>query len=113
MFIILILLLIFYLMISNTTVSGGVWTYQQLANSKPEKLHIHSNKWYTFLFGPDPNKDLWVTEASIDSRYSTPYNSSVYATGIMEPGELLFEANGCIGADTLVMQSKYKRVITF
>ena len=98
---------------TNTAVGGIVMTYDELAKSKPEKLYIHSDAWYTFLFGSKTNKELWVTDDSIRSRYSTPYEASVYATELMEPGDLLFEANGCIGADTLVMQSKYKNVITF
>jgi len=51
------------------------------------------------FFEPNCNKNLMTAESSIEM------------VKHFEEGDLLFECNECIGADTMVIQSKYKKVI--
>ena len=65
-----------------------------------------------YIFGPNADKRLIITKKSIDKRYTTPHNAALEVSKIIKDGDFLFEGNGGIGGDTLVLSTKFKKVIT-
>jgi hypothetical protein len=110
---ILILLLILYISLSKEDVNGGgIKNYTTFGELKPGKEHIHSSDWYNLLFGFNCNKTLLVDDEIIKTRQCTPHKSAIFASKFMDKGDLLLETNGGIGTDTIVLTSKYKKIIT-